>query len=772
MLARLASFTIRRRRAILIGSLVLFVAAAVYGGNAASRLSSGGFDNPASDSSQAQRLLDDQFHTGSPNLVLLVDAGSNKVDDPSVVAAGQALTAKLAAEAGVADVASYWSLDHAAPLRSRDGHQALVVARLTGTSDEVTARIKQIQPAYARTFEGLSVRVGGLSEVFRQIGTTTEHDLQVAEMIALPITLLLLLFIFRGLVAALLPLAVGAISIVGTFTVLKLMTELTQVSIFALNLTTALGLGLAIDYSLFVVSRFREERAAGFSSDDAVARTVQSAGRTVAFSAFTVAVSLCVLLVFPIAFLRSFAYAGVAVGIIAGLVSVVVLPAMLGGLGDKVDALAVRRRAPKPVEQGLWHRIATLVMRHPIPIATAAIALLLVLGTPFLRITLGQSDDRVLPTSASSRQVSDVIREQFTTGEVNALPVVAATTAAAGTGAVETAAIDRYAVTLSHLPGVARVDARTGIYLKGAKVQGPGPATARFGGAGATWLSVVPSVEPESKAGSRLVDDLRATPAPFEVKVGGTAAARVDTNDAIYSRLPLALAIIAVTTFILLFLMFGSVVVPIKALVLNVLSLTATFGAMVWIFQDGHLSGVLGFTPTGTINAATPILMFCVAFGLSMDYEVFLLSRIKEEHDAGHSNIESVAVGLERTGRIVTAAAVLISVVFLAFATSQVAFIKLFGIGLALAVLMDAFVIRGTLVPAFMRLAGDANWWAPAPLRRLHARIGISDTVHLDPAPPSRHASDLESDEDVDMTDSSPAAQGEVDREPEPMGTR
>ncbi len=261
---------------------------------------------------------------------------------------------------------------------------------------------------------------------------------------------------------------------------------------------------------------------------------------------------------------------------------------------------------------------------------------------------------------------------------------------------------------------------------------GPGPATQRFGGPGATWLSVVPSVEPESAAGEQLVHDLRALPAPFEVKIGGSAAQRVDTNSAIYSRLPLALAIIATTTFILLFLMFGSVVVPIKALVLNVLSLTATFGAMVWIFQEGHLSGLLGFTPTGTIDSGTPILMFCIAFGLSMDYEVFLLSRIKEEHDAGQDNVDAVAIGLERTGRIVTAAALLIAVVFIAFATSQVAFLKLFGVGLALAVLMDAFVIRGTLVPAFMRLAGDANWWAPAPLRRLYARIGFSEHVELD----------------------------------------
>jgi RND superfamily putative drug exporter len=772
MLARLATFTVRRRRAILVTTLVVFLAAAVYGGNVATRLSSGGFDNPSSDSSQARHLLDERFHTGSPNLVLLVDAGSATVDAPQVAAAGRALTSRLAGEADVADVTSYWSLGGAAPLRSKDAHKALVVARITGTDKQVSERIKRIQPRYAGSFEGLPVRVGGVAEVFRQVGTTTEHDLQVAEMIALPITLLLLLFIFRGLVAALLPLVIGAISIVGTFTVLKVMTELTNVSVFALNLTTALGLGLAIDYSLFVLSRFREERAAGFGPDIAVQRTVRAAGRTVAFSAFTVAVSLSVLLVFPTAFLRSFAYAGVAVGIIAGLASVVVLPAVLGGLGDKVDALSVRRHAPKPAEEGVWHRIALFVMRRPIPVAAAAVVLLVVLGSPFTRIALGQSDDRVLPTTASSRQVSDVLRTQFATSETNALPVVAASTASAGTGAAELAAIDHYATELSTIDGVARVDARTGIYTDGKKVLGPGPATQRFGGAGATWLSVVPSVEPESAAGEQLVHDLRSASAPFTVKVGGAAAERVDTNDAIYSRLPLALAIIAATTFVLLFLMFGSVVVPIKALVLNVLSLTATFGAMVWIFQEGHLSNLLGFTPTGTIDAGTPILMFCIAFGLSMDYEVFLLSRIKEEHDAGRSNVDAVALGLERTGRIVTAAALLIAVVFIAFATSQVAFLKLFGVGLALAVLMDAFVIRGTLVPAFMRLAGDANWWAPAPLRRLHARIGISEHVDLDDLDDRGAGSPTSTPDRGDDGGVNLAAGAEDHLEPEPMAVR
>jgi RND superfamily putative drug exporter len=319
-----------------------------------------------------------------------------------------------------------------------------------------------------------------------------------------------------------------------------------------------------------------------------------------------------------------------------------------------------------------------------------------------------------------------VLRDQFTSQEANPVEVVA-------NGArPSAAAIASYASALSTVPGAARVDAATGSYVAGRQVSPAGAASARFTTSSGTWLSVVPGVEPMSPAGETLVHDVRAVPAPFPVQVGGPSATLVDTKASLFSRLPLAGAIVAGTTFIVLFLLFGSLLVPLKAVVLNLLSLTATFGAMVWIFQDGHLSGLLNFTPTGTIAVSMPILMFCIAFGLSMDYEVFLLSRIKEEHDHGADTTTSVARGLERTGRIVTAAAVLIAVVFIAFATSGVSFIKLFGIGLTLAVLVDAFLIRSTLVPAFMKLAGDANWWAPGWMRRIHARFGISEHVDLD----------------------------------------
>jgi RND superfamily putative drug exporter len=442
------------------------------------------------------------------------------------------------------------------------------------------------------------------------------------------------------------------------------------------------------------------------------------------------------------------------------LFSVVVLPAILFLLGHRVNALTLWRRSVTPPEEGFWHRVATVVMRRPVPIATAVVAFLLVLGTPFLGLRLSSPDDRVLPESADVRQVHDVLREEFSSEEAGALSVVAPDAPNAVPGLRNQ--IDAYATELATMPSVARVDAATGTYCgtglaeqlgcePGQLVLPPdsSPRYADFSADGATYLSVIPSVEPVSEAGEDLVHAIRDADAPWDVLVTGQSAGLIDTNQSLFDRLPWALGLVAAITAVLLFMMFGSVVIPAKAIVLNVLSLTATFGAMVWIFQEGHLSGVLDFTATGSLNAAMPILMFCIAFGLSMDYEVMLLSRIKEEHDNGADSVRSVAVGLERTGRIVTAAAVLIAVVMIAFATSRVSFIKLFGVGLTLAVLTDAFLIRGTLVPAFMRLAGDWNWWAPGPLRRFHDRWGISEHVDLDdedadgPPAPEREAGEV-----------------------------
>jgi RND superfamily putative drug exporter len=759
MLTRFARLATSRPRWVLLGAVLLLAVAGTIGGGVADRLTSGGFADPASEASRADDILTEQFGTGVPNVVLVATADGGDVDSPDAAEAGLALTEQLAADPDLTGVVSYWSEGNAPPLRSGGGDRALVVGRITGDDDHVVERIEQLAPQLEGDHGPLDVEVGGSAQVFHEVGETLEKDLVRAELIALPITLVLLVVIFGSVVAAILPLVTGVLSIMGTFLVLRVMAELTDVSIYALNLTTALGLGLAIDYSLFIVSRFREELAAGHDKGAAVTRTVRTAGRTVAFSALTVAASLLATLVFPIVFLRSFAYAGVAVALLAGLFSVLVLPALLYVLGDRVNALTVRRRAITPPAEGVWHRLATFVMRRPVPVATAAIALLLFLGTPFLGVHLTSPDDRVLPEDAPSRQVTDVIRDEFASEEAGALSVVAA-----DAGGVDDEALGAYAAQLATLPNVARVDAATGTYCgsaggdqlggctPGQLVLGPEAADryAAFSAGGGTYLSVVPAVEPYSAAGEAMVDDVRGTDAPFEVAVTGMAAQLVDNNDTLLGRLPLAVAAIAAITFVLLFLMFGSLVIPLKAIVLNLLSLTATFGAMVWVFQDGNLSGVLDFTATGGLEASMPILMFCVAFGLSMDYEVFLLSRIKEEHDQGKDNVDAVASGLERTGRIVTAAAVLMSVVFLSFALGDVSFMKLFGLGLTLAVLLDAFLIRGTLVPAFMRLAGEWNWWAPGPLRRFHDRYGISEHVDLDDGEPGDAVDLPEGDEERD----------------------
>ena len=722
MFTRIGQFTVRRRRFVLVLTVVVVILAGVLGGAVFDRLSTGGFEDPDSESARAADLLDQEFGAGAPNVVLLVTAEDGDVDAAAVAEVGRELTEELAAYPNADDVVSYWSLGSPPPLRSEDGSAALVVGRLAGEQDEWQVAGEGLDEAFAGDRGPVSVEVGGSVEIFNQVGETIESDLARAEGFAIPITLILLIVVFGGVVAALLPVGVGMLAVLGAFFVLWLVTAVTDVSVFSINLVTALGLGLAIDYSLFVVSRFREELHAGRSVDDAVIRTVETAGRTVAFSALTVAASLSALLIFPLFFLRSFAYAGIGVILVAMLASLVSLPALLAVLGTRVDKWRVfRHRATPEVGEGFWHRVATTVMRRPLVVTVAAVAFLIFLGLPFLSARFGSPDHRVLPEGNPAREVSESLREDFVSDEADAFPVVAI-------GEVGDGEVEAYAAELSTVAGVTRVDARTGRYVDGALLVGPDATMAQFEGDGATWFSVVPAVEAVSEEGEALVEDIRGLDSTFdEVVVGGMGAQQVDVKAAIFELVPWAALWIAVATFVLLFAMFGSILVPVKALVLNTLSLTATFGAMVWIFQQGHGAGLLDFTATGLTDTTTPILMFCIAFGLSMDYEVFLLSRIKEEYDRTGDNEASVAAGLEHTGRIVTAAALLLSVTFLAFATSGITFIKLFGLGLAMAVIMDATIVRATLVPAFMKLAGDANWWAPAPLRRLQQRFGLHE---------------------------------------------
>ncbi len=718
----ISKWAIQHPKRVMASFAVLFLLTVAAGGSVFPRLKGGGFDDPKSDTIKTVNLLEDGFQTGASNIVVVVSADDGlTVDSPEVVSAGNEIATKLANIEGIDadDTASYWNTG-SATLATPTKNRALVLARAIGEEDDVNKTVQRVNKMLEEPPSGVSIGVTGYGEFFNQLSTTITEDLAAAEAIALPLTLLLLLIVFGGLRAAMLPLSVGIVAIFGAFGVLFTVSLVTNVSIFSLNLVTALGLGLAVDYSLFIVSRFREELGAGHSVDEAVDITIHTAGRAITFSALTVAISLSGLLIFPLYFLRSFAYAGVGVIAVALLASVVLLPAMLKHFGNKLAPKFKTKQLGRDADHNFWGRLALAVMKRPARVVVAFTLILIFFGLPFLGIKFGQPDDRVLAPGSPIRQVSDIVRNEFESTESNAFPI------ASVTNPTQDQAI-KFAIAVSSLSSVGRVDSAFGRFAAGERIAPSDPSLKRFERNGATWFSVVPNVEPISEEAEAMIGQIRNLRPGFETSVGGQSAALVDSKKAIYSKVPLAAGIVVLATFVLLFLMFGSLLVPVKAIVLNVLSLTATFGAMVWVFQDGHFSGVLNFTGTGLTDTSEPILMFCIAFGLSMDYEVFLLSRVKEEYDRTKNNELAIVRGLARTGRIVTAAALLLSVTFFSFATSHVTFIKLFGLGLGIAVLVDAFVIRATLVPALMKLAGDANWWAPAPLRALHKRFHIDE---------------------------------------------
>ncbi|MGW3411341.1 MMPL family transporter [Streptomyces sp. NPDC000888] len=701
-------FVTARPRLSLLVALVLTALAVVAGSGVADRLGSGGWEDPGAQSTYATEALEREFPASQPNLLLLIDSGSASVDDPAVAAEAKRLVERLADEKGVTGVGSYWQSGSPA-LRAKDGHEALVAARITGEEKAAGETLDRIAPSFRGTHGLIEVEVGGPVAVRHEIQTTIREDLTRAELIALPVTLVLLVMVFGSAVAALLPLLVGIFAILGTNAVLRGLTEFTDVSVFAINLTTALGLGLAIDYALFIVRRFREELATGAEPLTAVGTTLRTAGRTVLFSSLTVAVSLAAMLLFPQYFLRSFAYAGIAVVLLAAAAALILLPAALVLLGHRVNSLDLRRlfrrgkpRASSDAAGGAaWGRMANLVMRRAPVFAVATSVGLVVLGLPFLGVKFGTADDRQLPSGAESHVVQQHIREGFPGSPGGGLEVLAE-------GRATETQYAQYKERIAALPEVLRVD--------GPLVNGD-----------SAYFTVLPKGEAVDEGAQRLVGELRATNAPFDTKVTGTAAVLVDSKHAIAEQLPWAAAFIAIVTLFLVFLLTGSVLIPIQAVLLNALSLTAMFGAVVWVFQDGHLSGLLGFTSSGSIETTLPVLMFCVAFGLSMDYGVFLLSRIKEEYDQTGDHREAVRFGLQRTGGLITAAAVILAVVMVAIGTSRVTNTKMLGLGIALAVLMDAMIVRSLLVPAVMRLTGRATWWAPGPLRRFHDRFGLSE---------------------------------------------
>ena len=750
MLHRIALLAIAMPRRILAVAALLLVAAAVFGVPVAKSLSAGGFQDPGSESARAAQLLTDKFGQGDMQMLVTVSSPRGATS-PDASAVAKDVVAHLEHTPHIAGVTSAWTSPASAALISRDGTAGLIVAGVTGGENDAQkyaqALSEEILRDHPGTQDGIVVRTGGMAMVYAQINAQSQHDLLLMESIAIPLSFVVLVWVFGGLVAAALPMAVGALAIVGAMSVLRIITFSTDVSIFALNLSTALGLALAIDYTLLIISRYREELADGMPRDRALIRTMSTAGRTVLFSATTVALSMAVMLLFPMYFLKSFAYAGVATVGFAAAAAIVVTPAAIWLLGDRLDGLDVRRLlrrlsrrqepATPPVEQVFWYRSTKAVMRRAIPVGLAVTALLLALGAPFLGVRWGFPDDRVLPTTASAHQVGDQLRHDFAGDSSTAVTVVVPD----ATG-LSPDALGRYAAELSKVSDVTSVSAPAGTFVGGRAV---GPPSAATGVAdGSAYLTVASAAPLFSEASDTQLDRLHGVPGPGgrDVQLTGVAQNNRDSVDAITGRLPLVLGLIAVIAFVLLFLLTGSVVLPLKAVVLNVLSLTAAFGALVWVFQDGHL-GAMGTTPTGTLVANMPVLLFCIAFGLSMDYEVFLVARIREywlalgdrwDGTTRARNDEAVALGLARTGRVITAAALVMSISFAALIAAQVSFMRMFGVGLTLAVLVDATLVRMVLVPAVMHALGGWNWWAPAPLVRLHRRIGISESPAADHA--------------------------------------
>ncbi|MFC8128389.1 MMPL family transporter [Streptomyces sp. NPDC057302] len=730
MFERIAELAIRRSRLILVVAVVAMALMGALGAGAFGKLLGGGYDDPASQSTRAGEVIDEKFG-GETNLVLLVRASDGRIDDPAARQSGKSLVADLKKERHLDNAVSYW--DTASPgLRSKDGREAMVLAHVQGDDLERDKNAQSVIDSYTGPYEGtLDVEAGGGAAVTSEMGTQSGEDLVLAEAIAVPLTLLLLLLVFGSLVAALLPLVIGLIAIAGTFAELFVLGSVTDVSVFAINLTTALGLGLGIDYALLMVSRFREQLATGASVEDAVRRTVSTAGRTVAFSAATVAAALAALLAFPQYFLRSFGYAGVGVVAIAALSTLFVMPALFVVLGHRVNSgrMPWAKRVRPASRAPMWGRLAGTVMRRPALTALPVLAVLLVAASPLLGITFGTPDERVLPEDAKSRQVSTVLQEKFNGSDDAALHV-------AIDGSLAKAPLATYAADLSGLKGVVRVETSQGTYADGrseaADRGNPGnsgnPGNKALGRPDAQRITVVSTLTPKSDEAQSLVEEVRAVapPAGTHPLVGGVDAVLVDSKDSIADRLPLAVALVALTTFLLLFLFTGSIVQPLRALLLNMISLGATLGVMTWIFQDGNLSSLLGFTAQ-PMEVSMTVLMFCIAFGLSMDYEVFVTSRIKELHDLGEDNESAVTNGLGHTGRIVTAAACLLAVSFFAFGTAKLSFMQMFGLGSGLAILIDAVAVRGILVPAAMRLLGRSAWYAPGFLRKVHGRFGLSE---------------------------------------------
>lgn len=719
MLTRLAERICRRPRSFVVAAFAFLVVAVLVGTPVTGLLSAGNADDfvdPNAESTLAAAHLERKLgRTLSPAVVVLVRTRSRVLGDAGLAKVRRVVD-RLARDDAVARTVSLLGVTERdatrrapagarpskdSPLVARDGRATYVAAYLRSGVDQGDAGER-----IARELADVGdVAVGGYAVAVPQVSDQVEEDLQRAEMLAFPLLFLLSLVVFRGAVAALLPLFVGLLTIMGTFLGLRIFNEAVLLSIFALNLTIGLGLGLAIDYSLFVLSRYREEMERDGPGREALLRTLRTAGRTVVFSSLTVAVAMLSLLAFPARFLYSMGIAGAITAAIAGIVALTALPALLLVLGERVNALAPARLRHREVvtERGFFYRLSQLVMRRPVVVALVTATVLLLAGLPFLRIEFAGVDASVLPGESSAKVVDTALRTEFAPGPTSPLHV--ALTAPRSSAAE----VRSYGRRLARLDGAAAVDPPLYIGER-------------------TWLlSLTPRTPALKQPALDLVREVRAGPAPGPVAVAGESARFVDQVSSLGGRLPLALTLLAVTTFVILFAMTASVVLPLKALVMNVLGISAAFGLLVLVFQDGRLMGLLDYRTAGGLEVTQPLVLMALAFGLSTDYGVFLLTRIKEAFDAGESNARAVAIGIQRTGRIVTAAALLLCIAIGAFATSQIVFVKQVGLGTALAVAIDATIVRCLLVPSLMALLGERNWWAPAPLKRLHARLRLGE---------------------------------------------
>ncbi|GGO18954.1 MMPL family transporter [Microbispora bryophytorum] len=699
----------RRRRLVLVLSAIVVVAAAVWGlGVFGTLTSSGEFDVAGSESQRAAQLETAALGRDEADVVVLYRSRTSTVDDPAY---GADVTRALQAlPAGHVDsFATYWSTK-SPQFVSADRKSTFAVLRLRG-EDEHARRDHLAAIRTAVAVPGLESLVGGSTATQKMISDGVKKDIVLAEGIATPLLLLLMIFIFGSVVAAGLPLLIGVVAVFGSFSALHLFGLFTNVSTYAVNITTLLGVGLAIDYGLFMVVRFREELNRGRTGEEAVVRTMATAGRTVAVSGVTVAASLASLLIFPQSFLRSMGMGGLATVLVDMVAALTIMPALLAVLGPRVNALAPRWLARRQGRQSLfWARLGRGVMRRPVVVLVGTLAILVTLGLPFLRVSWGGIDARALPAGTETRVVSETMTDEFPANFTNPLRAIVTLSDPVSSPAAR-AALSAYTGRVEAVPGIT-----------GAQLTGEAGRTAR--------IELTYSANRMSAEARDVVRKVRAVPPPAgaSVLVGGATAALVDQLANLGDLLPWMALLVGVTTFLLLFMAFGSILLPIKAVIMNIFSLSATFGALVWIFQDGHLSGLLGFTPTGFLEPSMPILVLAIVFGLSMDYEVFLLSRMREHYDAHGDNTAAVAAGLQRTGGLITSAALLFIIVVAAFSTSGITFIKLTGIGMLIAVLVDSTIVRALLVPATMKLTGRANWWAPGPLRRLYGRYGIRES--------------------------------------------